>query len=110
MSPVELERYHTFRRKRFLSPWRKKVPFKVAQEQKKIVNYRGSQVRDFCRVIADMGLALKENRPAYFSAKFALHVTEITLACQNAKALANSGEMPYRITSTFENMEPLVWT
>lgn len=109
ISAVRFQRYYSFRRKRFLSPWCKKLPLKVSRDQKRIVNYRGSQVRDFCRVISDMGLALKENRKPYFSAKFALHVTEITLACQNATALSNSGEMPYKMTSTFEEMEPLSW-
>jgi predicted dehydrogenase len=109
ISPVRLQRYYSFRRKRFLSPWSKKLPFKVAQDQKKIVSYRGSQVRDFCRVISDMHAALKENRQPYFSANFALHVTEITLVCQNAKKLSISGAMPYQMTTTFEEMEPLSW-
>lgn len=108
-SKVFLQRYYNLRRKRFLSPWRKKIPFRKAPEQEKIVKYRGSQTRDFCRAIADMGEALRQKRPPYLSARFALHVTEITLACQYAQTLAKSGKMPYKLVSTFDDMEPLLW-
>ncbi len=108
-SPVMIRRYYSLRRRRFLSPWSKKLPLLKPFNPKKIVKYRGSQRRDFCRAIADMASAAKQGRPPYMDARFALHITELTLACQFASRLAEEGNMPYRMTTTVDSMEPLVW-
>ncbi len=108
-SSIGLQKYHTIRRKRFLSPLSKKLTLCSSPSQKKITKYRGSQTRDFCRAIADMALAIKEGRDPYIGANFSLHITELTLACQFASDLAKQGKMPYKMTTTFETMEPLVW-
>lgn len=108
-SPVAMQRYYSLRRRRALVPWKSKVPLLAPQDGKKIVKYRGSQSRDFCRLIADMAQAAKEGRPPYMGARFALHITELTLACQNAARLAEEGKMPYRMTSDPGELKPLAW-
>ena len=108
-SPVDVRRYYSLRRRRALLPWKNKLPLLAPPGQKKIVKYRGSQSRDFCRLIADMAQAVREGRPPYMSAWFALHMTELTLACQNAERLAEEGKMPYRMTTDPGMLEPLAW-
>jgi len=108
-SIIHVQRYHTLRRRRFLSPWAKKLRICVPPNEKKMTKYRGSQVRDFCRVIADMAQAAMDNRLPYISARFSLHITELTLACQFARSFAEQGKMPYVMTTTIDPMEPLVW-
>ena len=117
-SPIRLRRYKTLRRRRFLSPLAKKLPKLGAAE--KITGYRGSQTRDFCRAIADMGAAIKAGRAPYTGGDFALHITELTLACHFAchDTAGGGGEaagfggalaMPYTPQTTFDPMEPLSW-
>lgn len=108
-SPVEVQRYYSLRRRRALSPWKRRIPLLSPPGSRKIVKYRGSQSRDFCRLIADMAQAAREGRQAYMGARFALHVTELTLACQNAARLAGEGRMPYRMTSEPGDIAPLAW-
>ncbi|MEJ1472107.1 MAG: Gfo/Idh/MocA family oxidoreductase [Candidatus Sedimenticola sp. (ex Thyasira tokunagai)] len=106
-SRIKIQRYHTIRRRRFLSPWYRKLSIESSYSGEKITKYRGSQTRDFCRVISDMAQALKENRAPYIGARFSLHVTELTLACHFSRDLAKQGKMPYLMTSSFEPMEHL---
>lgn len=108
-SSVDVRRYFALRRRRALLPWKKKIPLLAPPDQKEIVKYRGSQSRDFCRLIADMAEAYRDGRQPYMGAKFALHVTELTLACQNAARLAEEGRMPYRMTTDPGVIEPLAW-
>jgi predicted dehydrogenase len=120
-SPVRIRRYHTLRRQRFLMPWARRLPLQGGEGP--IAKYRGSQTRDFCRSIADMaaviedrqrGASSAERRP-YFSTDFAVHITELTLVTHFAThgAHAASAEestdfsMPYRVTTTFDAMDPL---
>lgn len=103
-SPVRLRRYRTVRRKRFLDPWGRKL--KPVGEVRKIAGYRGSQSRDFCRVIADMAGAIRDDRPVYMPAPFAVHITELTLAIHHA-ATAGASATPHEMTTTFEPIEPL---
>lgn len=103
MSPVHLRRYHVLRRKRFLSPIKRRL--KLAGDAGKIPQYRGSQVRDFWRAVADMARASREGRPPAMSARFALHITELTLAAHFASGpearVAGIGAMPYRPVTSF---------
>lgn len=108
-SPVSVQRYFSLRRRRSLLPWKNRVPLQTPPGQKKIVKYRGSQSRDFCRLIADMAHAADEGRAPYMGARFALHITELTLACQYADRLAEEGRMPYRMTTVPDALEPLPW-
>ena len=110
-SPVRVSRYVTVRRRRFLSPIRRRL--RPSSGREAIPSYRGSQVRDFCRAVGDMAHALREGRPPYIGTDLSLHVTEVTLACQrgvrhddNAFGIDPSG-MPYSPRTTFGPMEPL---
>lgn len=82
-SPVHIRRYMTIRRKRFLLPWKTRCP--LVGSARPSVRYRGSQRRDFCRGIADMAAAILEGRLGRLSARFCLHVNELTLAIHNAR-------------------------
>ena len=111
-SAVQLRRYRTIRRRRFLSPLAKKLP-KVGGSEK-IAAYRGSQTRDFCRAIADMARAIETGGRAVTDARFALHITELTLAAHFAThpTAAAAGfpqglQMPYEPQSRFTPLQPL---
>lgn len=109
-SALRLRRYRTIRRRRFLDRGRR-LPLLGGRER--IARYRGSQTRDFCRAVADMAAAAREGRPPYLGAAFALHVTEVTLACHYgahpAGAAAGFGVQPYRVTTDFPPVQPMAW-
>ncbi|MEM1300098.1 MAG: Gfo/Idh/MocA family oxidoreductase [Pseudomonadota bacterium] len=98
-SPVRLRRYHTIRRRRFLSPISTRL--RPSREARGVPRYRGSQVRDFCRAIADMALAIEQGRPPTLATDFGVHVNEITLACQSG------GDQ--QLQTSFEAMEVPSW-
>lgn len=111
-SPIRLRRYHTIRRRRFLSPRAKRLPLIGGGE--KIAAYRGSQTRDFCRAIADMARAIETGGRPVTDAHFALHITELTLAAHYASHPTAAGagfpdglSMPYTPRSTFTPPQPL---
>lgn len=111
-SPIRLRRYHTLRRRRFLSPVAKKLPKLGGSE--KIAAYRGSQTRDFIRAIADMARAIRTGTPPVTDARFALHITELTLAAHFAThpSAESAGfpqglTMPYVPRSRFDPIRPL---
>ena len=111
-SPIKLRRYHTIRRRRFLSPRARSLP-KLGGDEK-IAAYRGSQTRDFCRAIADMARAIETGGRPVTDARFALHITELTLAAHFAShpTAAQAGfpdglSMPYVPRSTFTPPQPL---
>jgi len=108
-SPVKLRRYYSLRRRRALMPWAQNIPLLFPPGQQRMVKYRGSQSRDFCRSIADMAAAWRTGNPHYLGGRLALHVTELTLACQNASALAAQGQMPYTMTTDPGELNPLPW-
>lgn len=108
-SAVKMQRYFSIRRRRSLLPWKNSLPLLMPPSRKRMVKYRGSQTRDFCRLIADMARAADEGRAPYMGARFALHITEITLACQYATRLGGAGAMPYRMTTAPAVLEPLEW-
>jgi hypothetical protein len=60
---------------------------------------------DFARGVAEMAAAIKENRAPRLSARFSLHVLEVTLAIQNA----NEQSSTYEVTTTFDPVEPMPW-
>lgn len=112
-SDIRLQTYRTIRRRRFLQKRGRKLPKRGGPE--KIVGYRGSQTRDFCRAIADMAQAIAAGRAPYTGADFALHITEVTLACHfgthpsGAEAGFDGGldQMPYVPTTRFDPIVPL---
>jgi predicted dehydrogenase len=102
-SSIIVQKYKTIRRRRFLSPIKKKIKVK---NKGKIGAYRGSQVRDFCRSLANMADSLARGDKPYLSAKHALHVNELTLACQHPEIYQKNKHFYAPITS-FEPMNPL---
>jgi predicted dehydrogenase len=72
-------------------------PFKVSA--------RGSNRMDFCRGIAELAAAVRENRSPRLSARWSAHVNELVLAMQNPEALGS----PREIESTFEPAQPMPW-
>jgi predicted dehydrogenase len=108
-SAVALRRYRTLRRKRFLEPWSTKLRLPGADQ--KIARYRGSQTRDFCRAIADMAAAIAAGRRPTLDTDFALHITEVTLACHYAThpsgAALGYGGGTYAVESRFARPAPL---
>jgi len=112
-SDIRLQTYRTIRRRRFLQKRGRKIAKRGGPE--KIVGYRGSQTRDFCRAIADMAQAIAQGKAPYTGADFALHITELTLAChfgthvsgQTAGFDGGLDQMPYTPTTRFDPIAPL---
>ena len=102
-SRVSIRSYKTLRRKRYLGRAATVPP--VASEGK-VSTYRGSQTRDFCRVVADMAAAIEGGGSPYLKADFSVHITEITLACQGLIGQDAPGGR-YAPTTTFEPLKPL---
>ena len=102
-SSIHEQRYITVRRRRMLTPWRRRHA--LVGGNKKEVRYRGSQRRDFCAGVAEMAEAIAAGRSCRLSARFCLHVNELTLALHNALDQAS----PYRLTTRFEPIEPMPW-
>jgi predicted dehydrogenase len=102
-SPVYIRRMINIRRKTLISPWKQKYPL-VGKASPRF-KYRGSQQMDFSRGVAEMASAITEKRPCRLSARYSLHVNEIVLAIQNALETSSS----YKITSTFDPIEPMPW-
>ena len=98
-SPLRMRRWRTLRRRRFLGRARRLA---LLGGRERIARYRGSQTRDFCRALADMAAALEEGRAPRLGARFALHITELTLACQ-------AGRGASRIESDFPPVVPMPW-
>ncbi|MEZ4867891.1 MAG: Gfo/Idh/MocA family oxidoreductase [Caldilineaceae bacterium] len=60
---------------------------------------------DFCRGVAEMAAAVREERPSRMAADHALHVNEITLTLQSPEAMGS----PRRLETTFTPIEPMPW-
>ncbi len=108
-SAVHRRSYATLRRRRFLGPARR-VPLLGPRET--IAAYRGSQTRDFCRAIAEMAEAIAAGRRPRLAADLALHVTELTLACQGGGRLSRdtpAGGGSHAVATDFTPPEPMPW-
>lgn len=109
-SSVGLRRYLSIRRKRLLTP---RFPLRRVGSAEAKIKVRGGAPRDYLRAVADMADAIRLGRAPYAGARFALHVTEVTLACHYA--LHPSGAphgptaMPYRPRNDFSPVEPMAW-
>jgi predicted dehydrogenase len=101
--PVYIKRLMTIRRKTFISPIKQKYP--LVKKTGKRFKYKGSQQMDFCRGVAEMAEAIAQQRPCRISPRFSLHNNEIVLAIQNALETG----APYKLTSTFDPVEPMPW-
>ena len=97
-SPVYSRRWHTVRRRTFLSPWKTRHR-RLAERGRKTV------VDDRSRGVSELAAAIAEGRPSRLSPQFTLHVTELTLAIQQAGAESGA----HRMTTTFSPMAPMPW-
>jgi predicted dehydrogenase len=100
---VHVRKYHTIRRKTFLSPVRSvfRVPGAPAR---KLVNTGGNRM-DYAAGVAELAEALLQGRPCRLSPRFSLHVTEVSLALQGA----GTAGCAYHTRSRFEPVTPLDW-
>jgi predicted dehydrogenase len=104
-APVHIRRFLKIRRKTFLSPWKEKYPLLKMEKRKINFKGQGSLQMDFCRGVAELANAIKEQRPCRLGADYSLHVNEVVLAIHNA--LENSSS--YEVKSTFKPIEPMPW-
>lgn len=100
-SPVHVQRTITIRRKTMLNPLKRPVP--LVRRPPRFLRRAAAQM-DFARGIAEMADAISEERPCRLSPEYSLHNNEVVLAIQEAGL-----GMPYRLTTTFEPMEPMPW-
>jgi predicted dehydrogenase len=103
-SPVHMRRSVSIRRRTFLSPLRKR--YRLLSASQKVPKRRGAHRMDFARGPAELVAAVRENRPCRLSPRFSLHVNEIALAIHWARELGST----YRMTTTFDPVEPMPWS
>ena len=101
-APVHSRQMITIRRKTFMNPIRKS--HRLPTPYKK-VKTKGAQSMDFARGPAELAAAVRENRPCRLSPRFSLHVNEMALAIHWAREQGST----YRLTTTFDAMEPMPW-
>jgi predicted dehydrogenase len=97
-SPVYSRRWITIRRRMLLSPWR-------TRHQRLAEPGRTLLTDDRARGVAELVNAVAEGRQSRLSSRFSLHVTELTLAIQQAGGDGKS----YQIATSFEPLEPMPW-
>lgn len=102
-SPVYIRKWIHIRRRTLLSPWKTRV--KMEGRHLPLIKYGGASHMDFCRGIAEMAEAIKENKTPRLSADFSLHITELSLAISNAMQDSSTHHMQ----STFEPVAPMPW-
>jgi predicted dehydrogenase len=91
------------RRKLFMSPFRQTV--KIPSKPLIKVPKTGGNRMDYALGIAELANAMQGNRTPKLSARFSLHITEVTLALQQAGIKADT----YQVKSTFKPIEPMDW-
>jgi predicted dehydrogenase len=100
---VYIRKLLTVRRRTFLSPIRSVFKLPGAPRQK-LVNTRGNRM-DYAAGVAELAEAVRQGRSCRLSARFSLHVTEVSLALQG---VGTSG-CSYHTRSRFEPVTPLDW-
>ena len=93
----------TIRRRLIDSPLKRRIRLRQPTHPK--VKRWGAAAMNFMLGPAEVLEALRDNRPCRLSNDFALHLTEVTLAIQNAGE--DSGAQ--RMVSSCEVMEPMPW-
>ena len=101
--PVYIRRMINIRRKMFLTPWRTRVPLAGAGSYP--ASPRGTHKMHFCRGPAEMAQAIDTGRRSHLPADYCLHNNELVLAIQHALENATT----YRMTPSFEPLQPLAW-
>jgi predicted dehydrogenase len=84
-APVRVRRRFSLRRRLVNSPIARRI--KISHPTHPKVKRWGAAALNFALGPAEMFSALKEKRPSRLSAKFALHLNEVTLAIQNANGV-----------------------
>jgi len=102
-SPVHSQKMITIRRRSFMNPLRKKHALPPNPYQR--IKTRGAQSMDFARGPAELAAAVREQRPCRLSPRFSLHVNEMALAIHWAREQGAT----YRMTTTFDPVEPMPW-
>ena len=102
-APVYIKRLIKIRRKTFMNPLKQRYPLVKKPEGK--FRYKGAQQMDFSRGVAELAAAIQEKRPSRLATDYCLHNNEIVLAIQNALETG----APYKMTTTFEPIEPMPW-
>ena len=100
---VRFARRMTLRRRLMESPLKKTI--RLPQPTHPKVKRWGAAAMNFMLGPAEMLEALREGRPTRLSADFALHMTEVTLAIQNAGETGGAQAM----TTRCDPMEPMPW-
>jgi predicted dehydrogenase len=100
-SKVSVRRSMNIRQRHQWLPKRRIAPARAATRHR----YRGGHQMDFARGIADLAEAVRVGRPPRLSARYCLHVNEITLALSSA--LRTGSE--YRMTTTCGPVAPMPW-
>jgi predicted dehydrogenase len=102
-SPVTIRRTMRIHRRQFLSPWGRRYPLLGRHNPK--IPVKGSAQIDWCRGVADMDQAIREDRRPRLAPDFCLHVTELALGIHNA--VHRPGVIP--ITTGFSPIDPMPW-
>lgn len=102
-APVRLRRRFRVRRRLVNSPVTKRL--KLRQPTHPKIGRWGAASMNFALGPAEMLDAIAEGRPARLAAEFALHLTEVTLAIQNA---GETGA-PVAVQSECPQIEPMAW-
>ena len=100
---VYIRKQYTIRRKTFLSPMR--FALKAKGMPKKKLKDTGGNKMDFAGGVAELAESILNNCSSRLSARFSLHVTEVSLALQNAGVNSNTHVMHSR----FDPIEPMDW-
>jgi predicted dehydrogenase len=103
-SPVYSRSIVTVRRKTLLNPFRKN--YRLPRTPYKKPKTRGIPKMDYARGPAELAEAVRTNRSCRLSPQFSLHVNEMALAIHRAR---EAGAV-YRMTTTFDPIEPMVWS
>jgi predicted dehydrogenase len=102
-APVRIRRRHTIRRRLLESPVTTR--FRLGHETHPKVGRKGAATMNFALGPVELLAALKDGRPSRLAADFVLHLTEVTLAIQNAHDTAG----PYTTRTRFAPVEPMPW-
>ncbi|MCT4556940.1 MAG: Gfo/Idh/MocA family oxidoreductase [Pelagimonas sp.] len=100
---VTFARRLTIRRRLMEHPLPRRIRLKGPTHPK--VKRWGAAAMNFMLGPDEVLSALRENRPCRLSNAFALHLTEVTLAIQNANETTGA----QRMTTTCDPMEPMPW-
>ena len=102
-APVRFARRLTIRRRLMESPLRRRIRLSKPTHPK--VKRWGAAAMNFMLGPAEMLEALEAGQPSRLGGDYALHLTEVTLAIQNAGETTGA----QRMTTTCPPMEPMPW-